>query len=617
MTVPSYTTDLQDVTTADTGTFIEFTGRISGGTPSAEADYYIQGAGCSSAAAYTKAAYYCSIGFDYGGGISIPSGNAVLFWHWFGCPTSLDTLAAGGVRCVVGSAIDAFKEWYVGGNATPPMPYGGWTCYAADPNVAADYTTSPGPSGTFQFFGMSIYLGAGVARGNVHALDAVRYGRGEIRARYGEAANYSTFVGLAAKNDANNGTAGYNRWGLFSYVNGVYLWKGLMSLGYGGIAVDFQDSNRAIYVENTIKVASTFNKIEVNEVGSRVDWTNISIAALGTVSPGSFIMNAAADVNFESCLFTDMGTFTFLSSAEALRCQWLRCGAVTAPGILMTGSKILTPTVAADASALVWNANVDLDSKIDGMTFSKGTLAHHAIQLGASSPAALTIRGVTFSGFNAADAASDSVLLLSDKGTDTVWTIGCVGCTGTVSYKKVRAGDTVNITQGVALTVHVQNADTGADIVGARVLVMAASGGPKPYQVSVGLSRTGSTVTVAHTAHGLATNDWVVIQGATEGDYNGVWQITYVGVDSYSYDIGIKTPSSPATGSPTSTFAPIHGTTNSSGNISDTRTYSGSQPFTGRARKASGSPYYKSAPLSGTIDSATGATVTVQMIEEI
>jgi len=259
--------------------------------------------------------------------------------------------------------------------------------------------------------------------------------------------------------------------------------------------------------------------------------------------------------------------------------------------------------------------NVDLDGKIDGMTFSKGTNSHHAIELGVSSPVNLTIRDVTFSGFNAADGANDSVLHLLDKGSDTTWTIGCVGCSGTVSYKKVRPGDTVNITQGVATTVHVQDAVTGDPIMGARVLIKAAAGGPKPYQVSVGITRSGTTVTVAHTTHGLATNDWVVIEGCAEGEYNGVWQITYVDVNNYTYQIS-TTPSSPATGSPVSTFAPIQGVTNSSGDISDTRTYSSNQPFTGMVRLASGSPVYKPQPVSGTINSSAGVSLTVQMIKD-
>jgi len=431
-----------------------------------------------------------------------------------------------------------------------------------------------------------------------------------LKVEYGEAANYGTFPGMAAANDADSA-----RWGLFQEQFGGYLWKGLISLGTDINAVDFRDSNRNISLDRCPRTYANFNRIEVRNASSRIDWTNISIINLGTLSKGRFEMIANADVNFDSCQFTDMDTFIFLSNGEAINCQWLRCNTITAPGILLTNSNVLTPTVTADTSAVVWNVNVDLDGKIDGMTFSKGTNSHHAIELGVSSPVNLTIRDVTFSGFNAADGANDSVLHLLDKGSDTTWTIGCVGCSGTVSYKKVRPGDTVNITQGVATIVHVQDVVTGDPIVGARVLIKAAAGGPKPYQVSVGITRSGTTVTVAHTTHGLATNDWVVIEGCAEGEYNGVWQITYVDANNYTYQIS-TTPSSPATGSPVSTFAPIQGVTNSSGNISDTRIYSSNQPFTGMVRLASGSPVYKPQSISGTIDSSAGVSLTVQMIRD-
>jgi hypothetical protein len=327
-------------------------------------------------------------------------------------------------------------------------------------------------------------------------------------------------------------------------------------------------------------------------------------------------MYDAADVQFDGCTFINMDTFTFLSSAQVTDSVFLQCKQIDSGGGVFTGTGVLSSTVATAASAFVWDSATDPDGYMDNMIFSKGSNSHHAIEFGTSAPTSITLRGVTFSGFNGSDGQDDSVLYLADKGSDQTWTIGCVGCTGTVTYKKARSGDTVTITQGVSLTVHVQDADTGSSIEGATVLAKAASGGPYPYQESVGITRSSSTCTVAHTGHGMDTDDWVLIEGCTEGDYNGVWQITYIGVDSYSFDIGSKTPSSPATGSPTSTFAMIVGTTNSSGNATDTRTYSGDQPFTGRVRKASSSPYYKTGPFSGTIDSATGAYVTVQMVEE-
>lgn len=69
---------------------------------------------------------------------------------------------------------------------------------------------------------------------------------------------------------------------------------------------------------------------------------------------------------------------------------------------------------------------------------------------------------------------------------------------------------------------------------------------------SVAISRVGTTATVVDTAHGLVTEDRVLIAGATETEYNGTFAITVVDEDTYTYTVP-GTPATPATGSPTST----------------------------------------------------------------
>ena len=609
MAAPSYTTDLLPIDTCEAlGTWVETGTWVAGAAPALEPDIFIQTANSISKYQTTGTAGIGGAVMNYGSGITIPSPGGFFIWVNHQCPNDIDDEANGGLRGIIGSDINNFRGWNLRGKNT--YTYGGWTCYVIDPAINSgtpDYTIGS-PTSTKQWFGAAAKQLAN-AKGGMN-IDVLRYGRGEARINGGEAANYATFAGFAAQNDSIN-----NRWGLLQVIDSGYLWQGLLTLGYTS-AVDFRDyTNALILVANTKKVISSFNKIEIRQTGSRVDWTGINFLSLGTVSKGAFEMIDNADVRLNSCQFTDMNTFIFLSNAQAINCQWLRCNTITAPGILLTNSKVLTPTVAADTSAIIWNAAVNLDGKIDGMTFSKGTNAHHAIELGVSSPNNLTIRNVTFSGFNASDQQNDSVLHLLDKGSNTTWTIGCVGCTGTVSYKKVRSGDAVNITQGVALTVHVQDAITGTAIVGAAVMVKAASGGPKPYQASVSIVQSGGVATVTHNTHGLVSNDYVIIEGCTEGEYNGGWKITKTGENTYTYVL-VGSPSSPATGTPVSTFAPIYNITDGSGNISDTRTYTGNQPISGRVRKGTGAPYYKTMPISGTISSSAGLAITVNMISD-
>jgi len=63
-----------------------------------------------------------------------------------------------------------------------------------------------------------------------------------------------------------------------------------------------------------------------------------------------------------------------------------------------------------------------------------------------------------------------------------------------------------------------------------------------------------------------------------------------------------------------STGVVLEGTTDSSGEISDSRSYTLDQPSEGVVRKATTSPIYKDSPISGDIDAADGLTVGVQMI---
>jgi hypothetical protein len=111
-----------------------------------------------------------------------------------------------------------------------------------------------------------------------------------------------------------------------------------------------------------------------------------------------------------------------------------------------------------------------------------------------------------------------------------------------------------------------------------------------PYNLQpTSITRSTDTATVTLTAHGLSTDDWVTIKGATAEEYNGVFQITKTGDNTFTYtssELSAGAPATPATGYPiTVTLAIIQGKTDASGQISATRSYSpDNQPITGRVR---------------------------------
>jgi hypothetical protein len=72
--------------------------------------------------------------------------------------------------------------------------------------------------------------------------------------------------------------------------------------------------------------------------------------------------------------------------------------------------------------------------------------------------------------------------------------------------------------------------------------------GEKTQGTASSVTRSGSTVTVNLTSHGFVANNRVRIEGAVETDYNGVWVVASAAADSFTFDIGTATPSTPATG---------------------------------------------------------------------
>ena len=612
MAAPVYATDLTDITLADSGTFTEPTNAILGTLTSPETDYFIQGTGCQSKSC--NGTTQSGVGFAIAAQ-TITSPAAVFVWMFHGAPSSIDTIANGGMQVIIGSASTAYRKYYVLGSAE--YQFGGWRCIPVetDTGVVAADATEGSPSASKAYFGLVVKQALAVGKGSPIGLDAIRFGR-EFRCTNGDVTNgYASFGGSSP--DA--GAATYDndntrRWGQITPQNGAFFQQGLFIMGLAGTAVDFRDSNRVIFIQNTTKVASNFNGFEVRNASSRVDWTGISVQALGTISRGFFLVTDNADVNLDTCTFTDMDTFTFMAATSALNCTFRRTNAVTAPGSNLTGSIFATPTVAANTSALIWNVNTNPNGLLDNTIFSKGTNAHHAIEFGTSSPLTMTLTGIDFTGFSASQNNNASIFHIKrTSGAETV-TINLIGCSSDVSFATSYRTDgavVVIVQDPVTFSVTVKNLETSAVIENARVMVPVTNGTNFPYQASVTITGSGTTATVTHTTHGLADNDNILIAGANQDEYNGAYTIDVTGTNTYTYTTPATVSASPATGTITATMVLLNGLTNASGVIADSRTYSGAQPVSGWVRKATGSPLYRQAPVADTISNSTGLSVTV------
>lgn len=176
-------------------------------------------------------------------------------------------------------------------------------------------------------------------------------------------------------------------------------------------------------------------------------------------------------------------------------------------------------------------------------------------------------------------------------------------------------GGSITLINAPAVTVNIKDIDTKSNIQNTRVVLYADSGGDLPYQDSVTITRSGTVATVNHTAHGLRTGLKVLISGANQNEYNGIRTITGVpDANSYTYTVS-GSPTTPATGTITSTAIILEGLTDASGNVTVNHRYTSNQPFTGLARKTSSSPYYKESAIGGTI-TINGYSATTLLIED-
>lgn len=423
MAAPSYTTDLIDITLAqDLPTLYEMSGYETGGVGTGEDDVYpIQGTFCYVANQKRNTGLQ-SIAFNYGAPIAIPAGHCIFLWQVMLAGAGIATFLNGGYQLLAGDDTTNFKAWRVGGSDYARNPYGGWQNAVVDPTNTDNVET--GTQTIWQYFGSGVNMVVGIDKGDLHGMDATRYGRGSLAVSGGEAANYATFSGMAAANDNN-----LNRWGLLQEQAGSYLWKGLMSFG-GGPAwgpVDFRDSNVNITVDITTRTYEDFNRIEINNASSRVDWTGINIQSIppsGYYAPGNFKVVNDADVNFEGSTFTDMGTFDFLSNSTINNTTFRRCEQVNWGNGLFDGCTFETTR----ASAAIYTEDL---TDIDNCVFTGADEGNNGIHMSVSGT--YTFVGNTFTGYGASgepDAAiyhdSGGHLTINVQGGDspTVYNVG-------------------------------------------------------------------------------------------------------------------------------------------------------------------------------------------------
>lgn len=602
MAIASYSTDLTDFEDFETASTIST--ELTGYTATAkgedqDTDFPIQGS--QHASAEQRTASTGSLASDYGSNITWTSGDNFFLWGIFLAPAAVNSDANAGIEMAVGSAITAFHRWTVGGNDFGTYPYGGWQNFVVNPEVTTGRTTTGAPGTNYRWCGMLCDVISAISKGSPYGIDVIRYGRGELIVTDGQASAYGTFEAMATANDASTA-----KWGLFQDIDGSYLWKGLISLGTTATSVDFRDENRDIIVDNTRRVSSDFNKIEINNASSNIAWENISIKARGTVSKGALEMVDNATFTDVNGVFTDMDTFIYDTNYTGTNRTFRRCAQVT------QGGGTFTACLFEESTAAVALNVSDLDEISYTDFVSDGT--GHAMELTtAHAGNSYTITENTYTGYAATDGSTGNEVIYNNSG-------------GAVTIN-ITGGDTPTIRNGTSatttliinpVTTSLKVVDSSASpITGARVLVWVTDSTNYFFEATVTITGSGTTATVAHTAHGMITGDNVIVAGVTNDDtYNGTYSVTVTGVNSYTYTTNETINIGTASGTIKSTFAVIHEVTTGTGIVSDTRSWVNDQNIAGRVRKSSASPFYVTGTFTGIIDSLTGFTTNIQLVSD-
>lgn len=605
MTLATYTSDLTDIYLFEATTSVGAYGGGGAGL-SASPDLAIEGTNC-----VDKQVSNAEKGFlrDNTSNFTIGADDHFYIWVVASTPGLNDTRNNRGVVVAIGDDTSNFVKFHVDGSDT--LPRGGMQPYTVRfvNTTLANFRTLVGTPGTTPSqIGGGCSTTATVKGANL-GVDAARIGTGYDILNGTGVDPEANFAGIEA-DDVSTAE------GVLVAIGGGFELRGKLRIGSSTTPCEFLDSDVQIIVPDTRHSLTDFSEVLVEHASSILTLTRVTFKALGTNNPGRFeMLSSAASAPLTSVTFDSWGV-SILGSGTTVSASWINCDVVTANGGDLTGSSITGYEGTADTAGLVWNVNTDPDGLIDDMVFTKGTAATHAVEFGASAPLTMTIRDIVTSGYNASDANNDSTFLFADRGSDVTWTLNVIGGTGNFSFKKARAGDTVNIVLDPVTTLITVTDENAAALASARVLFEAGDGtGDLPFLDTVTITRSGATASVSHTAHGMDDGDKVVIRGADQQEYNGVFAITNTTTNAYDYTVS-GAPATPATGTISASGVIVEGLTNGSGQVSASKAYSVDQNGIGVVRKATTTPLYKSFDFTDTTDNVNGLTKGIQMIRD-
>jgi hypothetical protein len=533
-------------------------------------------------------------------------------------PSALITRASPALGIKIGSSSADYYEVYVAGNDNYP-PRGGWLLIPVSPNVSGyrDATTGSPTLTAVDYWSVLGDFSATAKAENV-AIDAIDIGAG-LHLVGGDGAStdgvFQDFV------DFDEGTVA-GRYGYVFTEGSLILVNGRLAIGRNtsdtAVATVFQDTGKVVTWKNGY-AETGFHRllVDLGSATTDVDLTSCTLISEGeknnTLGLGYTttedtrtifeVIGTSGAFNLTSCNVQNFQDVILTSVCVIDGCD-IETESLTQSSAEIKNSKIRTTSVTSVAA--LQDPIFGLSDLHDTEFIQAG--AGHAVEL-SSIGATVTLTNMSWTGYGADASDAAAIDVTAASGTTTInWSGGTEP-----TYKT--AGATVVRVNSVAVKVTTKDAADSSIIAGARVLLLAATGGALPFEDTVTITRSGTTASVSHTAHGMSNGAKVRIEGADQEEYNGIQTISNVSANAYDYTVS-GAPDTPATGTIKATAVVLDGTTNGSGIIEDTGFNFGTdQPVAGVARKGTASPFYKASPISGTITSS-GADLTAFMVSD-
>ncbi len=536
---------------------------------------YREGTGCMAANAKSNTAG------SWDDPISVDlSGVALVWWIWLSGPTEMAYFTYFRTRVSDGGDYVEFDYW-------PEMTTignGGWFPAVLWPTDDGEpFINSSGTLNEATIDEVGIYANNGtgtdaklVGWDYIHSLSYI-----------GAAGDTVTLEDFVTEDAANN-------FGVVTQVGDTF--QAQCNLRYGGTGTTtVNESNKTL----TFRGANSDHPVGIifNSGGTATNITWSDMVFNWTYPQDVFTLTGSPDdLKIDGCQFVNGGDIELPAHNTD---RWVKTSKFNDCGEIDIGDITFEDNIISNATSGVFYTGTGTRRAKDN-TYEGNTDAIHF-----DTAQTISLDGDQFSG-NTDD------IHFSGSGT---LTINAINGANPVTWR-ASGGGTVVIVNAVLVKVTCKDASTQANIQGARVLLEADTGGDLPVDASVTITRSGTTASVSHTAHGMSDGQKVVIRGANQEDYNIVAAITNVTTNAYDYTVA-GSPTTPATGTITSTAVILDGDTNASGVIEDTGfAYTSDQPVAGRARKGTATIFYKTALISGTMTTPAGFDTTVFMVRD-